>query len=166
MKYPNWSQVFANDPNNEAYDKQAKGILDLFLSALSDEDCIDNIKKEPNLIYISIAPITEDMQVFHHLTQIGGNISMPKPHIVALSGFGSSPISIRLHDELFDDSDQVIVPPWKKLEALTSAKEVLALKSTGGSSMDFRNILAVPPSWLIQSLPQSRWRQKTSSLIA
>ena len=70
---------------------------------------------------------------------------MPKPHIVALSGFGSSPISIRLHDELFDDSDQVIVPPWKKLEALTSAKEVLALKSTGGSSMDFRNILAVPP---------------------
>ena len=146
MKYPNWSQVFANDPNNEAYDKEAKEITDFFLNALSDEDCINNIKKEPNLIYISIAPITEDIQVFHHLTQIGGNMSMQSPQIVALSGFGSSPTSIRLHDELFDDSDQVTVPSWKKLEALTSAKEVLSLRSIGGSQMDFRNLMATPPS--------------------
>ena len=146
MKFPNWAQVYAKDPNNEAYDKNATAITDLFLSAISAEECISNIKDEPNLIHLSIAPISEDVQAFHHLTQIGGNIATPVPMIVALSGFDSNPLPIRLDSDLFLDSDDVVVPPWKNLTKISSAQDVISLSSRSGSNVTFRNIITIPPS--------------------
>jgi len=80
---------------------------------------------------------------------------MPDPHLVALSGFGSSPLSIYLHEDLFNDSNQVTIPPSKKLIALITAKEVLALTSSGGSNMDFCNLMPTPPPLLALTIISS-----------
>lgn len=70
-----------------------------------------HIKKEPNIIFLSIALISADIQIFHQLTQIGGNISMSKTNIVTLAGFDSSHLSTRLDNNLFQGLDNVIFSP-------------------------------------------------------
>ena len=54
MKYSNWSQVFANDPNSDSYDKNAADVANLTIDTISAAKCIENIKKEPNLMYLSV----------------------------------------------------------------------------------------------------------------
>ena len=77
MKYSNCSQVFANDPNSDSYDKIAVDVANLTIDTISAANCIVNIKKEPNFMYLSVEPITKAVQIIHHLTAIGGNIAMP-----------------------------------------------------------------------------------------
>ena len=38
MKFPNWEQVYANDPSNEEYDKNAESIAELTFNNISKED--------------------------------------------------------------------------------------------------------------------------------
>ena len=61
MKYPNWSQVFKNDPNNDAYEKKMGQVGDLTIDSLSAAECIDIIKKEKNCMFLSAEPITKDI---------------------------------------------------------------------------------------------------------
>ena len=72
MKYSNWSQVFANDPNSDSYDKTAMDVANLTIDTISAAKCIKKIKKEPNHMYLSVEPITKAVQIIHHLTTIGG----------------------------------------------------------------------------------------------
>ena len=92
MKYSNCFQVFTNDPNSDSYDKNAVDVANLTIDTISAAKCIENINKEPNLMYLSMEPITKAVQIIHHLTAIGGNIAMPETIFVAISGFGASPI--------------------------------------------------------------------------
>ena len=102
MKYSNWSQVFANDPNSDSYDKNAAEVANLTIDTISSEKCIENIKKEPNLVYLSVELITKSIKIIHHLTAIGGNIAIPETVLVDISGFGSSPLAVRLDPKIFD----------------------------------------------------------------
>ena len=104
MKYSNWSQIFANDPNSDSYDKNAVDVANFTIDTISDDKCIENINKEPNLMYLSVEPITKAVQIIHHLTAIGGNIAMPETIFVAISGFGVSPLVVHLGPKLFDDT--------------------------------------------------------------
>ena len=54
MKYANWSLVYANDLNNDSYDKHTQTIVDMTIDSTSDEDSLASIKKEPNLIFLTI----------------------------------------------------------------------------------------------------------------
>ena len=101
MKYPNWSQVLANDPNNDSYDKNAVDVLNLTIDTISAVKWIENIRKEPNLMYLSVQSITKAVQIIHHLTAIGGNIAMPENIFVAMSGFGASPLAVHLNPIFF-----------------------------------------------------------------
>ena len=89
MKYTNWSQVFENEANNDAYDMNMASFGDLTMDSISDPECIDNIKKEKNLMFLSVEPITKYIQLIHHVSAIRGNITMPTPIIIAVSGLGA-----------------------------------------------------------------------------
>ena len=54
MKYSNWSQVFANDPNIDSYDKNAVDVANFTINTMSANKCIENINKEPNLMHLSV----------------------------------------------------------------------------------------------------------------
>ena len=84
MKYSNWSQVFVNDPNSDSYEKNAVDVVNLTIDTISAEKCIENIKKEPNMMYLSVEPITKAVQIIHHLTAIEGNIAVPETVLVAI----------------------------------------------------------------------------------
>ena len=146
MKFPNWKQVYANDPSNEEYDKNSKAIAELTLDTLSKEECIQNIKTEPNLIYLSIAPITEEIQIVHHLTEIGGNISVPKKMIVGLAGFGASARSVRFDNDVFDDYEKVNIPTITNILKCTTSQSVRDLQSPKNQNIAYlRSIIAIPP---------------------
>ena len=45
MKYSNWSQFFANDPNSDSYGKNAMDVANLTIDTITAAKCIKNIKK-------------------------------------------------------------------------------------------------------------------------
>ena len=146
MKFPNWKQVYANDPSNEEYDRNAKSIAELTLNTISKEDCIQNIKTEQNLIFLSAAPITEEIQVVHHLTQIGGNISCPKTMIVGLVGFGASARPVRFDNDIFDEDVKINTPTITNILKCTTPKCIMELGSPSiQNAIWLRSLIAIPP---------------------
>ena len=145
MNYSNWSQVFANNPNSDSYDKNAVGVANLTIDTIAAEKCIENIKKEPNLMYLYVEPITKSVQIIHHLTAIGGNIAMPETVLVAISGFGLSPLAVRLDTKIFYSTEEFKVPPWENITGLVNAAN-LATTTTNARNvkLKFRHIIALP----------------------
>ena len=143
MKYPHWSQVYVDDLKSEAYDKMVKKVAELTIPSISEEDYFCTIKEETNLIYLTVSSITKEIQTFRHLTQIGGNISLPNSILVALMGFGTSSIPIRPPETLIKLTSDITIPTWKMLDKLTSPKNVLDLKPDRGAVISFCNILPI-----------------------
>lgn len=146
MKYPNWAQVFANDPSSDSYDKNAEAVADLTIDTLSAEQCIANIKKEPSLTFLSVEPITKDIQILHHVTAVGGNIAQPDNVIVAFSGFGDNPLAVRLDPDIFVDTAEFRVPTWANITSITDLASVATTRATARNTLlKFRRIISIPP---------------------
>ena len=144
MRYPNWAQVYANDPDIESYDKNQEDIINLTIDSISPEACIQNFQNEPNLISISVTPITNEIQVLHHLTTIGGNISDPQKKLVALTGFDSEARAVMLDPKLFEFANNVEIPTWTNLSKAKDKKELLGC-ILSRSTLKFRSIINIPP---------------------
>ena len=151
MKYSNWSQVFANDPNSDSYDKNAVDVANLTIDTISAAKCIDNIKKEPNLVYLSVGPITKSVQIIHHLTAIGGNIAMPETIFVAISDFGASPLAVRLDPIFFDDTEQFKVPSWASITRVCQCRQRSNHHNQHQKSQTEVPSHHLPPTLLIQN---------------
>ena len=146
MKYSNWSQVFANDPNSDSYDKNAADVANLMIDTISANKCIENIKKEPNLIYLYVEPITKAVKIIHHLTAIRENITMPETVLVAFSGFEASALAVHIDPKIFNGTKEFKVPSWEKITGLVNTAN-LATTTTNvrNVKLKFRHIIALPP---------------------
>ena len=122
MKYSSWSQVFANDPNSDSYDKNAVDVSNLIIDTISAAKYIKNIKKEPNFMYLSVEPITKAVQIIHHL------------------------IAVRLDPICFDDTKEFKVPSWASITGLPNAATVATTTTNARNlKLKFRHIIALPP---------------------
>ena len=101
MKYSNWAKVFENDPSADSYEKNAESVANLTLNSLTTDECITNIKNETSLMFFSIEPITKEIQILHHVTAFGGNITQPHNVIVAFCGLSSRSLAVRLDPDIF-----------------------------------------------------------------
>ena len=146
MRFSNWKQVFENDTNNDKFNSQAEAIINLTIDSISNEDCISNIKNEPGFLAIGFAPITEEIQVFHHVTSIGGTLACPDKAIVGLSGFTSLTQISQFPADLFTTTSKVKVPSWTTINAIKTPAQVLSTTApTRASALVFRPILHIPP---------------------
>ena len=97
-------------------------------------------------MYLSVEPITKAVQIIHHLTAIGGNIAMPKTIFVAISGFGASPLAVRLDPKRFDDTEEFKVTSWASIAGLANAANVATIPTNARDlKLKFRHIIALPP---------------------
>ena len=146
MKFTNWKEAFKNDPYTDTYNKNAASVID-FLHELEDDiECIQNLVNEPGLISISVAPITNDIQVFHHMTKIGGVITNPTESLVALKGFSSSATPVQFDFELFSTSATIKCPSWDSIKAVKDTAEIAALViSAEPLEKKIRKVMLLPP---------------------
>ena len=147
MKYSNWKQVFTNDPNNDNLNTQAETIINLTIDTFTEDECKENIKKEPGFLSFGLTPITNEVQVFHHVTSIGGTLAHPSQAIIGMMGFTGQASALQFPPDLFSTSTKVKVPKWSTLQAITTPDQVLTTTAPArnASSMVFRPILHVPP---------------------
>ena len=146
MKFTNWKEAFKNDPNADTFRKNAKTVINFLHEPEDDIECIQNLVDKPNLISISIAPITNDIQVFHHMTKIGGVLSNPTESLVALKGFSSSASPVQFDFELFDSRASIDCPSWESLKAVKDAAEISALEApTPAVEKNLRQVMLLPP---------------------
>ena len=165
MKFANWALVYSNDHNNEALDKAAQQVIGLTDPTHDSDSCSDNIKREKDLIFLSVESITKQIQIFHHVTLIGGTISSPDILFVGLSGFSSDCNAIQLHPDILGMTDKVKVPAWAAITRLSSRKEVKDQKAAAnGPNMGFRRLIAIPP-FLHKSIISATSRDPGNLLI-
>ena len=72
-------------------------------------------------MYLSVEPITKTVQIIHHLTAIRGNIVMPETVLVAISGFGASPLAFRIDQKIFDGTEEFKVTSWANITDLVNS---------------------------------------------
>ena len=121
-------------------------VAKLIIDTISAEKCIQNIKKEPNLMYLSVEPITKAVQIIHHLTAIGGNIAITETIFVAILGFGASPLAVRLDPKMFDDTKEFKFPSWTGITGLANDANVATTTTNARNlKLKFRHIIDLPP---------------------
>ena len=97
-------------------------------------------------MYLSVEPITKDVPIIHHLTAIRGNITMPETIFVAISGFGASPLAVRLDSKLFYDTEEFKVPSWASITGLANIANVATTTTNARNlKLKFRHIISLPP---------------------
>ena len=134
------------DSNSDSYDKNAVDLANLTIDTISAVKCIENIKKEPNLMYLSVEPITKAFLIIHHLNVIRENIAMPETIFVAISGFDASPLAVRLDPKRFDDTEEFKVTSWASITGLANAANVATTTTNARNiKLNFRHIIALLP---------------------
>ena len=80
------------------------------------------------------------------MTAIGVNIAMPETIFVAISGFGASPLAVRLDPKLFDDTKEFKVPSWASITGISNA-DIVETTATNARKLKlkFRYIIYLPP---------------------
>ena len=97
-------------------------------------------------MYLYVEPITKSVQIIHHLTAIGINIPMPETIFFAISGFGASPLAVRLNPIFFDNTEYFKVPSWASINGLANATNVATTTNNARNlNLKFRHIIALPP---------------------
>ena len=97
-------------------------------------------------MYLSVEPITKVVQIIHHLMAIGGNIAMTETIFVVISGFGASPLAVRLDPKVFDNTKEFKVPSWASITGLDNAANVATTTTNARNlKLKFRHIIALPP---------------------
>ena len=91
MKYSNWKEASKNNLNTDTYNKNVAAVIKFLHKPADKIECIQNIVNEPGLILISVAPITNNIQVFHHMAKIGGTLTNPMESLVGLKVFSVMP---------------------------------------------------------------------------
>ena len=116
------------------------------IDTISAAKCIENIKKDANLIYLSVEPITKAVQIIHKFTAIEGNITIPETIFVAISGFGASALAVRLDPKLFNDTKEFKFPSWASITGLANAANLSTTTTNSiNLKLKFRHIIALPP---------------------
>lgn len=88
----------------DTYNKNAAEVIKFLHDPEDDVKCVQNLVNESTLVSISIAPITKEIQVFHHMTKIGGTLTIPDDFLLALQGFSSKAIPVQFDNEIFGAS--------------------------------------------------------------
>ena len=66
-----WKNYIQSCIDNETFDKHHKLILSLTMASNPTKDCIRNFKYNASLCFIEVAPITKEILLCHHFTEIG-----------------------------------------------------------------------------------------------
>lgn len=87
--FDTWAAFFgAADMSDSVPLREWESILP---SSLSNDETIGLLIEETEIFIMSVAPVTKDIQFFHHFTKVGGSrIKKDAEFFVGLQGFGSS----------------------------------------------------------------------------
>ena len=97
-------------------------------------------------MYLYVKNITKAVQIIHHLIAIRGKIAMPETVLVAISGFGASPIAVRINPKIFDGTEEFKVPSWENIIGLANAANVATTTTNDRNvKLKFRHIITLPP---------------------
>ena len=113
------------------------------------QTCVDNLRNNPQLVCLTSDPVTSDLILLHHLTEIGGSITSPSKHMVALNNFGSSASVMRFKsaDDLLTGSSitKITVPPLSDFESYCDSFDFKKIDESSGSDIFFRSFVLLPP---------------------
>ena len=71
---------------------------------------------------------------------------MPETIFFAISGFGASPLAVRLDPKPFDDNEEFKVPSWASITGIANAANVATTTTNARNlKLKFCHIIALPP---------------------
>ena len=87
MKDSNLKKLFKKYPSMGTYNMCAAEVINFLYEPEDDIERVQNLVDKPDLICISVSPIADEIQLFHHVTQIGGTLRIKEKYLVGLCGF-------------------------------------------------------------------------------
>ena len=143
MKYPKFSHVFADNPGSDLYNTNVTTVTEMTTDSTSDKNSINNIKKEPLLMFLSVDFITKDIQCLHHVTVLGGKIAIPDNVIVTISDFGASSQLVQFNPDIFAFIDEFRVLTWVNITGIDTASVSTTIANTRNVLMKFHHIITI-----------------------
>ena len=145
MKVGTWNDYYSPQEKWIALNKISLQVINLLND--STPNCVAHLKENHNLVALTLDPMTAEVLMIHHLTEIGGSLLSSEKQIVALIGFGSQGTALRFKssEDLLSFVVDVEVPSSDAVSKFDTAKEFLELKPEAKSTGRFRNILLLPP---------------------
>ena len=145
MKVGTWSDYYGDQSQWTDLNMISLNVINLLNEKA--EICVANLKDNNNLTALTLDPVTSEILVIHHLTEIGGSLLRNDKKLVALNGFGSTATILRFKSakDLFAYVIDTEVPSIDEISRFETALEFSNLKKDKDTIEHFRNILMLPP---------------------
>jgi len=130
IKYTNWYDYYTSLDAWLEEDLLSLDVINL-MNRDTPEECLSTLKDNPNLVALTIDPITNQCLLLHHLTQIGGSINSREKMTVVMSGVGTNASLLRFKSLMDADfiSEQFI-PEARSLLGIKSISDFKILKNS------------------------------------
>ena len=146
MPHDSWKEHYTSAENWRSENVLSNDVIKLLDCDV--DACATNIIQNNNLVVLTLDPVTNELIMVHHFTQIGGSLRMKESKLVALNGFGplASIVRFKSANETFGHVVNQKVPSFQDFFKVKNSKDFKALAVSNGSDpKTFRNLLLLPP---------------------
>ena len=113
---------------------------------MSSTDTIGLLTQESDYITMSVAPVTKDLQFFHHCTTIGGSrIKKDQKFFVALQGFGAMAIPVVIDTDAITKETQVKCPKSTDVIEYSTVDAVMVARAAKCKVFNTKPVVLLPP---------------------
>lgn len=144
-----WMSYFNGLNSNDEFDKN---IFNLWDSTIINEDSTENniiksLTEEPDLIIMSVAPVTRAVKILHSLHNLGGIRMRSKHRIVGLDGFTTPALPVLIGTESATSTVELRVLSYNSSRAFLSVADIgnSTIPTTGTKNFIHTRFVLLPP---------------------
>jgi len=144
-----WKAFFLSKLQEQHPPRHLTAIRGLTAAAMTPDQAFLKASREDGYLFIlTIAPDLSTVQVFHHPTSLGGSLSDPVTHLVALHGLGHNANPVEFIQSSFTDVT-IKVPTWRELDETQEDEEAFSKVETqeaedSSDTLHAKNYLIAP----------------------
>ena len=148
-KVENWVQWFDSRDSSEFINKQAQEeLFKVFNATIDPNECIEKLIDHQEVVFLFKETFGDRVNVFHHLTKIGGTIYETNTELGFIQGVETNSSTQMIPDVVSltekPTGAAIAVPTATNILAVTSIDEIEAL-TDGTTTYKPRNFIPIPP---------------------
>lgn len=143
--FETWATFFASPDMIESIEQ--KDWESVLPSDLPKDDTVGLLIEEAEIIVMSLAPVTKDIQFFHHFTKIGGSrIRKDTEFFVGLQGFGSTAQPVIIDTEAVAQDLHIKAPKGADVITFLTVDDVMAPRAKTCKVFKTKPFVLIPPA--------------------
>ena len=156
--YRSWTDYLIRHKSNKDLNDNTALLQTIFKNVVVPEQCFIELTKHPNLICLSRAPFTDEIQATYHHASFSSSITQKQAYHYGLVGFGQQANAVRINVEkhFIQSSTNVKIPTYEELINCATKEEIQAA-TVSDKKEKLDSYVVLPPVLASEIFEEEDW---------